>query len=196
MGVVLLSWLLGSASCGALAGWGRAARLPRRRVARIGVGPSWCVCLHGEVSSGAPIVGGASFLIRVRAEPTRNTKNAAQPSRKSSHPHSRNRTYVHDGPRPRRELWVCELFRIVRDRRSSGTAFQLAAASRPRAIWWSRNEAARLFDARERTAHVGAIGGRPLASESAGIGTAETTRSPEEERSSVETQGEKYGSRR
>ena len=44
---------------------------------------------------------GASFLIRVRAEPTRNTNNAAQPSRKSSHPHSRNRTYVHARPRPR-----------------------------------------------------------------------------------------------
>ena len=69
------------------------------------------MCLHGEVSSGVPIVGGASFLIRVRAEPTRNTNNAAQPSRKSSHPHPHNRTDVHTQPRPRRELRVCELSR-------------------------------------------------------------------------------------
>ena len=39
-------------------------------------------------------------------------------------------------------------------------------------------------------------GGRPLASESARIGTAETTRALEEERPSVETHGEKYGSHR
>ena len=44
------------------------------------------MCLHGEVSSGVPIVGGASVLIRVRVEPTRNTKNATQPSRKFTHP--------------------------------------------------------------------------------------------------------------
>ena len=55
------------------------------------------MCLHGEVSSGVPIVGGASFFIRVRVEPTRNTKNAAQPSRKSSHPYSHNRTDVQRG---------------------------------------------------------------------------------------------------
>ena len=141
-----------------------------------------------------PHRGGASFLIRVRAEQTRNTKNAAQPSRKSSHPHPRNRTYVHDGPRPRRELWVCELFRIVRDRRSSVTAFQLAAASRPRAIWLLRNEAVLFIGAQERASRASAIGDRPLASESARIGTAETTRALEEERSSVETQGEnEYG---
>ena len=58
-----------------------------------------------------PTVGSASFLIRVRAEPIRNTKNAAQPSRKSSHPHSQKRTDVHAWPRPRREMWVRELSR-------------------------------------------------------------------------------------
>ena len=39
-------------------------------------------------------------------------------------------------------------------------------------------------------------GGRPLASESARIGTAGTTRALEEERLSVETQGDKYGTHR
>ena len=99
-------------------------------------------------------------------------------------------------PRPRRELWVCELFRIVRDRRSSVTAFQLAASSRPCAIWLSRNEAVSFIGARERPSRASAIGGRPLASESARIRTAETTRALEEERLSVKTQGEKYGSHR
>ena len=41
-----------------------------------------------------PTLEGATYCFRVRAEPTRNTKNAAQPSRKSSHPNSRKRTNV------------------------------------------------------------------------------------------------------
>ena len=49
----------------------------------------------------SPTIGGAPFPIRVRAEPTRNTNNAVQPSRKSSHPHSHNHTDVHARPRPR-----------------------------------------------------------------------------------------------
>lgn len=47
----------------------------------------------------------------VRAEPIRNTKNAAQPSRKSSHNFHRNRTNVHAWPRTRRVMWVRELSR-------------------------------------------------------------------------------------
>ena len=65
-----------------------------------------------------------------------------------------------------------------------------------RAIWLSRNEAVLFIGAQERASRASAIGGRPLVSESARIGTAETTRALEEERPSVETQGEKYGSHR
>mgnify|MGYP000860666783 CR=1 FL=1 len=80
--------------------------------------------------------------------------------------------------------------------------FQMAASCRLRAVWLSRNEAVSLGDAWGTTRHgePGRVatqsGGRPLASESARIGTAETTRALEEERPSVETQGEKYGSHR
>lgn len=42
----------------------------------------------------SPTIGGTPFPIRIRVEPTRNTKNAAQPSRKSSHPNFRKRTNV------------------------------------------------------------------------------------------------------
>ena len=72
----------------------------------------------------------------------------------------------------------------------------MAALCGFRAIWLSRNEAGLFIGARERPSRAGAIGSFPLASESARIGTAETTRALEEERPSVETQGEKYGSHR
>lgn len=72
--------------------------------------------------------------------------------------------------------------------------FQMASSWRLRAIWLSRNEAVLFIGAWERPSRASAIGGRPLASELARIGTAETTRALEEERLSVETQGEnEYG---
>ena len=72
----------------------------------------------------------------------------------------------------------------------------MAALCGFRAIWLSRNEAVLFIGAQERASRASAIGGRPFAPESARIGTAETTRALEEERPSVETQGEKYGSHR
>ena len=80
--------------------------------------------------------------------------------------------------------------------------FQMASLCRLCAVWLSKNEAVSLGDAWGTTRHgePGRVatqsGGRVLASESARIGTAETTRALEEERHSVETQGEKYGSHR
>lgn len=72
----------------------------------------------------------------------------------------------------------------------------MAALCRLRAVWLSRNEAVLLTEAWGATRHgepgrvAAQSGGRALASESARIGTAETTRALEEERPSVEAQGE------
>ena len=41
-----------------------------------------------------PTLEGAPYCFRVRVEPARNTKNAAQPSRTSSHPDSQKHTNV------------------------------------------------------------------------------------------------------
>lgn len=82
-------------------------------------------------------------------------------------------------------------------------AFQMDALWRLRAVWLSKNEAVSLGDAWGTTRHgePGRVaarcgGGRSAASELARIGTAETTRVLEEERPSVEAQGEKCGSHR
>ena len=99
-------------------------------------------------------------------------------------------------PRPRRDLWVWTCYQIVTGRRYRVIGLASGHRCRPRAIWLSRNEAVLFIGARERASRASAIGDRPLASESARIGTAETTRSLEEERPSVEAQGEKYGSHR
>ena len=78
----------------------------------------------------------------------------------------------------------------------------MAALCPLRAVWLSRNEAVSLGDAWGTTRHgePGRVatqsGGRPLASEPAHIGTAETDAALEEEKPFVETQGEKYGSHR
>ena len=78
----------------------------------------------------------------------------------------------------------------------------MAALCPLRAVWLSRNEAVLLTEAWGATRHgePGRVAtqsvGRPFASELARIGTAETTRALEEERLSVETQGEKNGSHR
>jgi hypothetical protein len=44
-----------------------------------------------------PTLEGVPYCFRVRAEPARNTKNAAQLSRKSSHPSHKDRTNVKKG---------------------------------------------------------------------------------------------------
>ena len=65
----------------------------------------------------------------------------------------------------------------------------MAALCGFRAIWLSRNEAVLFIGAQERASRASAIGDRPLASESARIGTAEITRALEEVRPVVKTQG-------
>ena len=72
--------------------------------------------------------------------------------------------------------------------------FQMAAVWRLRAVWLSRNEAVLFIGAQERASRASAIGDRPLASESARIGTAEITRAREEV-SSVPHSGVTVGGR-
>ena len=155
------------------------------------------MCLHGEVSSDAPPPLGA------RPFSSGDAQNRHETPRMLCNHHANPPTRIpvtarmcRPEPRPRRDLWVWTCSQIVVGWRYRVIGLASGHRCRPRAIWLSRNEAVLFIGARERASRASAIGDRPLASESARIGTAETTRALEEERPSVETQGEKYGSHR
>ena len=70
----------------------------------------------------SPTITRRALPLGVRAEPTRNTNNAAQPSRKSSHPNSQNSADVHTQPLPRPSFWTTRIDPTSKDTRNKHPA--------------------------------------------------------------------------